>query len=170
MKFVKLFENFNRDIDEVYIKELIEEFCLENDIYYAKEFYNNLLLDNILDIDEKEYNLLLDNILDRNVLICNFGKGGINFNLFVYVGYRKEVWSEIKTYKLNRLSETDIFNKKFPVINKEFNKLINLIVRSIKREGFFVKPSNLVFSKGFWGFDEEIFLFQIINKIEYHKK
>lgn len=166
MKWLKLFENYS-EIDEVYINELIEEFCLENDIYYAKDFYDNVDYDVI---EEKEYELLFNNILDRNVLICNFD-GGINFNLFVYVGYRELVWTEImKPNKLKRVPDSEIFDNRFPTLSKEFSKLIELIVRSIRREGFFVKPLNLVFPKSFYGFDKGIFLFQVINKIEYHKK
>ena len=72
MRHIKIFENFNTEIDEIYIKELIEDFCIINN------FVDLSHINPLLTYSE----ILYDNIINKDILhfkIDNFGF--ISFNL-----------------------------------------------------------------------------------------
>lgn len=158
MKWIKLFENYS-NIDVDYIKELIEDFCLDNDIFYDKDFYKDIDYDTV---DEKEESLISNNIKDRNILICNIQEKGITMNLFLYSGGDSNGKYHVGL---------EFLKNKYPKIKEDIEKLNILINKSLNKDGFKTSINSFVLESNIYDLyvDEHTCYYFVNNQIIYKK-
>lgn len=162
MRHIKLFENYS-DIDIDYIKELIEDFCIENN-FVDLSHINPLIIHS---------DAVRENILDKDIFHIRYddsiGVLFFRFIFFVRSGAYHQIMNRgkvcgVSSIRPNFLEQLEFLNKKIiKIINREGYKTWNAMdhVDESKRN----EDKHLLLSSG-----ESLHLYILKNNIQYSRK
>lgn len=153
MKHIKIFEKYSDDIDVVYIKELIEDFCIDNNFVDLSHInplftYSEVVYENIINKD------ILHFKIDERINI-------LFFNLIFFVKSLEGL--SLFDWELPLKSES-LYSLRYDSM-ESFDLLINKVIKSLSREGFRVWESEIYEQKIVYG----VHIFKLKKFISYKK-